>query len=124
MHKDLHVFLWLVLRKPYAHCHMDILTCHRGKILFLEFCSDSFRGNGAVSACCHGQEDRKFFAAITIGGICLAQASFYQLTESQYDLVSLDMAVSVVELLEIVKIEKEKRHGLLPIAVYAIDLHF
>ena len=49
--------------------------------------------------CGHGQEDGEFFAAITIGEIRLAQASFDHLAKSHRDLVSLDMAVSVVEVI-------------------------
>ena len=85
---------------------MDVLPRRRRKILFIEFCSDSFRCNGGILACCHGQEDRKFFAAITIGGIRVAQASFDHLAKSEQDLVSFDMAVSVVESFEIIEIEK------------------
>jgi transposase InsO family protein len=37
---------------------------HRGKNLFFKFCSDSFRHNGAIFTCGHGQEDGKFLAEI------------------------------------------------------------
>ena len=80
--EDLHVFMWLVLRKTDAHRQMDVLTRRRGESLLFELRPDSFRGNGAVRACCHGQEDGEFLAAVTVGEIRLAQASFDYLAKS------------------------------------------
>ena len=87
---------------------MNVLTRRRGESLLLEFRPDSFRCNSAVCACCHGQEDGEFFAAVTKSEIRLAQASFDHMAKSPQDLVSLDMAVCVVEFLEIVEIKQEE----------------
>jgi len=58
----LHVFLRLVLRIANAHRHMDVLTRRRRESLLFESPPDSFRYNGAIRACCHGQQDGEFFA--------------------------------------------------------------
>jgi len=60
---------------------MGIVTRRRRESLLLEFRPDSFRCNGTIRACCHGQEDGKFFAAVTIGGIRLAQVTLYDSAE-------------------------------------------
>ena len=82
VNEGLHLFLRFVLRKTDAHRHMDVLTRRRGESLLLELRPDSFRCNGAIRACGHGQEDGEFFAAITISEIRLAQASFDHLAKS------------------------------------------
>ena len=61
---------------------MDVFIRRRGQILVLEFCSDSFRRNETFLGCRHGEKDGKFIAAIAVGRIRLAQASFYHLTET------------------------------------------
>ena len=91
---------------------LTVLTQRRGESLLLELRPDPFRRNGAIRACCHGQEDGEFFAAITISEIRLAQAPFDHLTEWQQDGVSLDMAISVVGCLEIVESKQEKSERL------------
>lgn len=122
MDEGLHVLLRLELRKTDAHRHMDLLTRCRGEMLLLELRSGSLRGNSAVTARRHGQEYGELFTAVTISGIRMAHASFDHLAESHQDLVSLDMAVSVVEPFEIVEIEKQKGYRL-SVAVRPIDLH-
>ena len=69
MNEGLHLFLQLVLRNTNAHRHMDLFTGYWDKNFFLEFCPDSFRCNSAIRACCHGQDNGEFLAAITIRGI-------------------------------------------------------
>ena len=87
---------------------MNVLIRCRGEKLLHEFCPDSFRCNDTIQACCHGQDDCEFFAAVTTSEIRLTQASFYDLAESYQDLVPLDMAVCVVECLEIVEIQQQE----------------
>jgi hypothetical protein len=115
VNEPFNLLLRLVLRKTDAHRYMDVLTRRRGEILLFELRPDSFRRDSAVRACGHRQQNGEFFAAVTIGGIDLAQASFDHLTKSRQDLVSLKVTVGVVEPLEIVKIEKQQ--GYPPLAI-------
>ena len=78
----LHFFLRPPLCYTDTHRYMDVLPRRWREMLLLELRPDSFRSNCASRASCHGQEDGKFFAAITIGRIGLAQASFDHLTKS------------------------------------------
>jgi len=108
VNKDLHAFLWFVLSKTDAYRDRDILALHRGECFLPGLRPDSFRRNSALHAGSHRQQNCKFLAAISISGIGLAQTSFNYLTKSPQDLVSLDMAVGVVEVFKIVEIQQEE----------------
>ena len=97
LNESLHVLLRLVLGKTDAHRYMDILSRHHRENLLLKLCPDSFRRHDAASVCGFGQEDGEFFAAVTIGGVGLAQTSFHHLAESHQYLIFLVVAVSIVK---------------------------
>ena len=83
VHKCLYLFIRLVLRQTNAYRHINLLTRDQGKIFFPEFLLDSFRRYDSLLADGHWQDDCKFLASVTIGGIGFAQASFYCVTQSR-----------------------------------------
>ena len=109
MHECLHIFICPVLRDTDAHRHMDFPVLIRGEYFFFEFRPDSFRCHGTLRDRGHGQEEGELFAAVAIGMVRFAQASFDHLAEPSQDTISLDMTVRVVEDLEIVDIHHKER---------------